>query len=707
MGEATAAAVAGGSKVSAKFDRVGGAGPTASLRQRQTGGIGAGAGVGGGGGGMGGGNVRVTGRDQSQTLGELLIFVLETFPRFFLGMVAATQVVGVSAGLGANNCAPPPMNFDAGKAQEGDVAQYQEWTGAETAADVGGGEFPPKSDESSTGEGREWTPSLVFAEPASPPSVSSRGLSYDGSSSSDNTGVDRAAYDSGGSASARARLSGATADVGVDIDGEGFAGSHSPGGASSAVSENPGGEPATAAEVMMMSPTDRCPPEWPQLCSSSGSPLPSRSPPPSSSPSSNALGESETLVFSPAGAATTTGLRELEEEMVSLGERGQGGDGRSRGGEVGRQLGVWGGNSGFGGFGGGFGDDGGSDGVWRQGMGGEIGGRRLAWGPSPGKSDSASSVAAVAPTTSAGPARALRFTSPDDGEELFDGHRTAGDTAAAAAAAEGRTVDNGMGGRTGGEGETMSESSSTVMASAASANYAVAIDHDGPSHRDSDAAGAAFDEWASMASTAADATDVLSSPPAPAMSSALGGETVTMPAGPQQAESAPLTAVATAGAGEGVGGVDSMAAGLPGVALKEAARSLCNLYACHGAPAAGGEAAGGADLPERLQPLAAAGTALCQLWPPASAILLRRLLGTWPTGSSRREVAYLRLIAGVACAAPPVEVMCPGSRIPLMLFRRVSKCINSPNTKVGNVPLYVVCVCVMYACGYFGGWGEG
>lgn len=122
--------------------------------------------------------------------------------------------------------------------------------------------------------------------------------------------------------------------------------------------------------------------------------------------------------------------------------------------------------------------------------------------------------------------------------------------------------------------------------------------------------------------------------------------------------------------------------GWPAVALKEMTRSLCNLYACHGAPAAGGEAAATADSPERLQPLAAAGATLCQLWPPASALLLRRLLGTWPAGSSRREVAYLRLIAGVACAAPPLEVVCPGSRIPFMLFRRLAQCINCSNAKV-------------------------
>lgn len=126
----------------------------------------------------------------------------------------------------------------------------------------------------------------------------------------------------------------------------------------------------------------------------------------------------------------------------------------------------------------------------------------------------------------------------------------------------------------------------------------------------------------------------------------------------------------------------SYSSGWPDEALKEAARSLCNLYASHGAPAAGAEAASTADAPERLQPLASAGSTLCHLWPPASAILLRRLLGTWPSGSSRREVAYLRLVAGVACASPPLEVVCPGSRIPLMLFRRLAKCINSSNTKV-------------------------
>lgn len=121
---------------------------------------------------------------------------------------------------------------------------------------------------------------------------------------------------------------------------------------------------------------------------------------------------------------------------------------------------------------------------------------------------------------------------------------------------------------------------------------------------------------------------------------------------------------------------------LPSAALKEATRSLCNLYASHGAPAAGAEAAATADAPERLQPLAFAGSTLCNLRPPSSALLLRRLLGTWPTGSARREVAYLRLVAGVACAAPPLGVVCPGSRVPLMLFRRLAKCINSANTKV-------------------------
>lgn len=121
---------------------------------------------------------------------------------------------------------------------------------------------------------------------------------------------------------------------------------------------------------------------------------------------------------------------------------------------------------------------------------------------------------------------------------------------------------------------------------------------------------------------------------------------------------------------------------LPSEALKEATRSLCNLYASHGAPAAGAEAAAAADAPERLQPLAVAGSTLCNLWPPSSALLLRRLLGTWPAGSAKREVAYLRLVAGVACAAPPLGVVCPGSRVPLMLFRRLAKCINSAHTKV-------------------------
>ena len=135
-----------------------------------------------------------------------------------------------------------------------------------------------------------------------------------------------------------------------------------------------------------------------------------------------------------------------------------------------------------------------------------------------------------------------------------------------------------------------------------------------------------------------------------------------------------IAAVATA--------ADNYSSEWPDEALKETARSLCNLYASHGALAAGAEAAATADTPERLQPLAAAGLTLCHLWPPASAILLRRLLGTWPSGNSRREVAYLRLIAGIVCATPPLEVICPGSRIPLMLFRRLAKCINSSNTKV-------------------------
>ncbi|CAM9718470.1 unnamed protein product, partial [Ectocarpus sp. 8 AP-2014] len=76
--------------------------------------------------------------------------------------------------------------------------------------------------------------------------------------------------------------------------------------------------------------------------------------------------------------------------------------------------------------------------------------------------------------------------------------------------------------------------------------------------------------------------------------------------------------------------------------------------------------------------------------PPSSALLLRRLLGTWPAGSARREVAYLRLIAGVACAAPPLGVVCPGSRLPLMLFRRLAKCINSSNTKVAQEAAFLV-----------------
>ena len=432
------------------------------------------------------------------------------------------------------------------------------------------------------------------------------------------------------------------------------------GGAISSSGSSPkslGGEPELLVE--------RCAPARPSLVSSLPTPATPTTPTPPT-PSSELSrkdgngneGERE-IPWSPAWA--TTRLRSLEEPAEGEVEPG----------------GVGGGGKG-GGSGGGGSGDGGS--VWGRGM----ASKDLLWEPASASSPSSALSLALStrggggvPVAAVGPARALRFTL--QGDEEGEGLASSSSRELSAASTSGRAGGGGgaagVGAVGGGGGGGSAAAAAAVDAATESALTAVAAG--GPE------AEAALSDWAARAESGtlegsafalgegSDSTSTFSGPRSTTnmTTAAPGGEA----GGGTSNTPAAVAAAAAAAPAE---------AEMPALALKEAARSLCNLYASHGAPAAGGEAAATADAPERLQPLATAGSTLCHLWPPASALLLRRLLGTWPAGSSRREVAYLRLIAGVACAAPPLEVVCPGSRIPLMLFRRVAKCINSSNTKV-------------------------
>lgn len=624
----------------------------------------------GGGGGSAGTSVRVTGRDQSQTLGELLLFVLQTFPKFFLGMAidsADAQGAPTDVGIGGGG-GMAPVDADVGGAGAA-ACSSDDWNaagggrgggmgdrlaGVEMAGEVypvEAAQAPPiyygSPGESGRGGGGFNSQPLPMGAPLASAGPSSGAWSNANSSTSGADGRGGGLRDSNDSSAGSGvtseetdggRVKTAAADN-VVLGSPPPRGGDGGGPTSSNASVSPGGGPAMMAA--------RGGEDWPQLV---GTPNRNRrrigatgddSPSNSASPASGAgaprtpgtpvhtspnVGEQETgcSPCSPAGAAATTGLRELEEQ----------------GGPSQRQHNVWGvvAHDGSGE---------GDSGVWGGQNGGAI--ARLSWDlDSPvsagERRGGGANIEADEMTrrnglraVEQGPARALRFT--DDNEE------------------------GGCDGDDGGGQEGNNK----------------AVDGSWPSLSATPTQGTTLNEQASQPSTEQLSE---SAPEASWPMEQVGGTD----ANTTVAVTAAAAAAATGGPGPVPGPVVSdapgMASSLPAVALKEATRSLCNLYACHGAPAAGGEAASAADLPERLQPLASAGSTLCQIWPPAAAILLRRLLGTWPSGGAKREVAYLRLIAGIACAAPPVEVMCPGSRVPLMLFRRLSQCINSPNTKV-------------------------
>lgn len=711
MAEATAAAVSGG-------DVSGGSGAGKRLRSSRGPGGGT-AGASGAGVGVGGSvkSVRVAGRDQSQTLSELLLFVLNTFPSFFLGMTAPfehaeqQQQVGEGSGfLGANyghdtvgadrgsvvdggmfvtsvpgNNTGSLENIDENRVNNGVIhgsleSGGSEWSdtvataGAEDpaamalarearllsqspgtssimssstdrrVADTAGAESPPRSDAE---DGSDRDNNCGSAEGS--PSVHADGRStlfaaeVDGSDSGsddpyDSTtegGISCEVNDPPSQASAAVNWNGgnnkrdgdvgtATRDNGEDEDGQEEPGRLDAVAIGAERSPGSGGRPpAASTESPGGGPVlsaDRCPPAWPSL---PGSPSPK-------------MGGDKGSPWSPAWA--TTGLRSLEEV--------EGGDsdashefpcgGGSNSGEAGDTVGsgtIFGsGTSGTSG-----------NGAWGRGM----ASKNLMWGSSSVEDKEGARTGSVA-RTAAGPARALCFTTQDDEiDEQPALHRD--EHAAHVSTATTDAVSNGT------QGWEPNEEPSSV---APNPDEAIVDSGD-------------------VSSVAIRNSNVEAVTAAPGVAAAVA-EAATTEAPPlPPAEGTTATAV-----GATTPAADSADAGWPATALKEITRSLCNLYASHGAPAAGGEAAATADAPERLQSLAAAGANLCHLWPPASALLLRRLLGTWPTGSARREVAYLRLIAGVACAAPPLEMVCPGSRVPLMLFRRLSKCINSPNTKV-------------------------
>lgn len=645
VSEAAAAAVAGGSAVS---NGAGGGGGGGARGGMASGGSGAG----------GGGNVRVTGRDQSQTLGELLLFVLESCPRFFLGLVPLEEgeqvVAGAEAGGAAANGGP--------YLEEGGFAQQfgtdtHEWNVEGTGFDGQGGQ---QQQQQATDELTAPSTGLFLSNNGAveectfpPPSASPAGAWGNVHGNSVGETIENLDDVVRGAIPSHTEDENNSDETGTcDKSGEIGAGSTtrdaagSPGGRPTIAGGggiSPGGEPVLAA--------DRCPPAWPSL--TAGSPAPA-----------TRLGTQgkEEPPWSPAWA--TTGLRSLEDTSAE-------GDGDR----------VWDGEleaigRGAGGVVGNGGDERGAV------EGGRVGGRGV-WGHGTASTDlvwDSSGGDAAWKEEDPGPARALQFTSRDV-EEMPKGANADEEEAqqgVAAAVARSTSSEFSL------EGVALDELP-TVAATT------VTLSSNTPQTAPT----------ALAAAPAKGAQETALSSAAQAMPGGVDSQTLLMGGAPQ----------------EGAGGADDNVrdAGWPAVALKEMTRSLCNLYACHGAPAAGGEAAATADSPERLQPLAAAGATLCQLWPPASALLLRRLLGTWPAGSSRREVAYLRLIAGVACAAPPLEVVCPGSRIPFMLFRRLAQCINCSNAKVRcglkglcrhgwgrfclspvGVDVGVVCISVMY-----------
>ncbi|CAN0311455.1 unnamed protein product [Ectocarpus sp. 12 AP-2014] len=640
----------------------------------------------GAGGGAGGVRARVTGRDQSQTLGELLLFVLETFPRFFLGMVPIDEAGEQQQGVWHHGDPGATFNGDgSGYGSVGDCGVAAQ--AAEGCADVGGvdvhagvygangsssgaaresaGEEPQlqttvvvAGDNSSSGaldpafdassldgataaaaQCRSPTPTPNQPPQPHPPpppvaelmSPSQAWGSNDpdiGSPSAEMTENGRAAGDQGDGAATAA-----AADAG-DQCKSGCGGCNDNDGASSAEEGGLVGSPGGGGAGAGGGPTAR------NATSSGGDPAPasercalawpslaSGSPSPATGQRRNqeGVGNKQEPPWSPAWA--TAGVRSIEDVPL----------------EEGAGLAVNRGSCG--------------DGVWGQGL----ASKDLAWESEAGMGEEVGGDLRTATDGVAGAARALRFTAQE--EDVGGDAEATGDAGNRLAS-----------------GRECSQESPVASAGAAVAGNPF----------ESGAGRLGLDEWPT-AQEAKSSTPEMRSAAEPVErkdGAAVSGSRGDATGGQEEGTQQPLPTVT--GCTAAGGGGPAVELDLPAVALKEATRTLCNLYACHGAPAAGAEAAASADAPERLQPLALAGSTLCQLWPPSSAMLLRRLLGTWPAGSARREVAYLRLIAGVACAAPPLGVVCPGSRLPLMLFRRLAKCINSSNTKVAQEAAFLV-----------------
>lgn len=641
----------------------------------------------GAGGGAGGARARVTGRDQSQTLGELLLFVLETFPRFFLGMVPIDEVGGQQQGVWHYGDPGATFNGDGsgyGCVEDCGVAAQA----AEGCADVSGAGVHAGvcgGNASSSGAARE----SAGEEPQLQATVVVTG---DNSSGALDPPFDASSLDAATAAAAQCRSptptpnqpplphppppavaefmspSQAWGSNGPDIGGPSAeitenrraTGDHEDGAAAAAAADggdqcksgcggcndddgaslgeegglvgSPGGGGAGAgggptARNAASSGGDPAPAS--ERCALAWPSLASGSPSRAGGQRQNqaGVGNKQEPPWSPAWA--TAGVRSIEDVPL----------------EEGAGLAVNRGSCG--------------DGVWGQGM----ASKDLAWESEAGLGEEVGGDLRTATDGVAGAARALRFTAQE--EEVGGGADATGDAGNRLAS-----------------GRECSRESPVASASAAVAGDPF----------ESGAGRLGLGEWPTAQEAKSSTPEKRSAPEAvdrmdgAAVSGLRGDATGGQEAGTQLPL---LTATGCTAAG---GGGPALELDLPAVALKEATRSLCNLYASHGAPAAGAEAAASADAPERLQPLALAGSTLCQLWPPSSALLLRRLLGTWPAGSARREVAYLRLIAGVACAAPPLGVVCPGSRLPLMLFRRLAKCINSSNTKVRSfvVGMFVV-----------------
>ncbi|CAM9127552.1 unnamed protein product [Ectocarpus sp. 12 AP-2014] len=571
----------------------------------------------GAGGGAGGARARVTGRDQSQTLGELLLFVLETFPRFFLGMVPIDEVGGQQQGVWHDGDPRATFNGDgSGYGSVGDCGVAAQ--AAEGCANVGGVDVHAGMCGGNGSSSEFMSPSQAWG--SNGPDV--------GSPSAEMTENGRAAGDQGDGAAAAAPADGgdqcksgcggcndndgaSSAEEGGLVGSPGGGGAGAGGGPTARNAASSGGDPAPASE--------RCALAWPSLASGSPSPATGQR------RNQEGVGNKQEPPWSPAWA--TAGVRSIEDVPL----------------EEGAGLAVNRGSCG--------------DGVWGQGL----ASKDLAWESEAGMGEEVGGDLRTATDGVAGAARALRFTAQE--EDVGGDAEATGDAGNRLAS-----------------GRECSQESPVASAGAAVAGNPF----------ESGAGRLGLDEWPT-AQEAKSSTPEMRSAAEPVErkdGAAVSGSRGDATGGQEEGTQQPLPTVT--GCTAAGGGGPAVELDLPAVALKEATRTLCNLYACHGAPAAGAEAAASADAPERLQPLALAGSTLCQLWPPSSAMLLRRLLGTWPAGSARREVAYLRLIAGVACAAPPLGVVCPGSRLPLMLFRRLAKCINSSNTKVAQEAAFLV-----------------